>query len=103
MGFIPTTKHDSQFEIVMWDLYTKLSKELTTTKTSDTTVARFFLERLVAKFGVPSKPVINNGFQFVSKFFAAVYSTLRTNNITTTEYHSQIYSQAEHFIYTLTS
>lgn len=87
----------------MTDRYNKLSKAVQNTKTSATTVARIFLEHYAAKHGIPFKMLTDQGPQFVSKFFMAVYSALVVNHITATEFHPQTSGQEERSNSTLIS
>lgn len=80
--------------------YTKLTKAIPTTNTIPVTVAFIFLENWAANYFIPSNLLTENDLQFVSKFLAAVCSTLGLNNITTTEFHPQAKGLAERFIST---
>lgn len=62
-------------------------------KKSTTAVARIFLKHWVANYGTPFKLPTENGPQFVSKFFSAVFSTLGRNIFTITEYQQQTNGQ----------
>lgn len=79
--------------------YTKLSKAISTAKTSPTIVASIFLEHWMENYGNPSRLVTITGPQLVSKFFVAVCCALRVNSITTTEYHPETSGPAECFNY----
>lgn len=80
----------------MKNRHTKPINNIPTSKTNATTESQIFLYHWAAYFGILFKLLTEDGRQFISKFFVAVYSTLGATNITTTEYHSQTNGQAEH-------
>lgn len=87
----------------MADRYTKLTKAIPNSKTNATTIARIFLEKWVANYGILSKLLSDNGPKFAEKFFMEVCSTLGVDNIPITQYQRPTNSQAEHFHSTLIS
>lgn len=97
LGPLPKKKQLNQFAVVMTDLYTKFNNALSATNTNATTVDFIFLEHWVVNCCILSQLLTENGPQLVSKFFAAVCSTLGVNKITTTKYRPQNNGQAELF------
>lgn len=81
----------------MTDRYTKLTKDVPTSSTRATTIARIFIEHRVSNNGFSSKVLTNNGPLFSSKPFTSVCTTLGVNNLATAEYHPQTDSQEERF------
>lgn len=57
----------------------------------------------MVSYGIPSKPLVDDGAKFLSKYSAELCSTLGMNNFINTEYHSQTDSQMERFNSTLIS
>lgn len=79
--------------IVMTACFAKWTKAILNTKTNAAVVACVFFALCIVNYGNRYRLITGNGPQFVSKFFAAVYSRLGANKITTTEYDLQINGQ----------
>lgn len=95
------TKQGYQFVVVMTDCYLQLTKEISTSKTNDVTVACIFQEHCVANYGILSQTPTEHGPQFPSKLFVALCTSSRVNNVSITKYNSQINVWAEYFNSTL--
>lgn len=79
-------KESSQFEVVIKDRYSRLTKAKPTSMTNDTKISRIFLEHRAANYRIPFKLSSDNSPQFVSKLFVLVFKPLGVDNITTSKY-----------------
>lgn len=64
-----TTRSGNQWIVVMTNRFSKLAREITTTKTTATTVATIFLEHWVSNFGLPVKNPTGNGPHYTCNCF----------------------------------
>lgn len=87
LGPLRKTGNANKYIFVITDRHSNLAKA--TKKTMVTWIAKTFMEQSVASFGILSTVLTDNGPEFTSKLFAALYKDLGIENVTTTEYHSQ--------------
>lgn len=73
----------------MADRFSKLSKAISTTKTTSTSVGTIIFEHGVSNVDIPTKLLTDNGPLFTSTFFPDICTELDVERISTTEYHSQ--------------
>lgn len=85
----------NRFILVMTDRYLKLTWVIPVAKITARNVATVILENWVIYYEAPDFILTDNGKQFTSKFFAALYASLEAKLVTTTEYHLQINGQVE--------
>ncbi|CAN8062790.1 unnamed protein product [Agarophyton chilense] len=98
---LPNSSHGKRVVLVITDRFIKLTRALPVRKTTATDVATAFLSHCVYPYGTLLYLLMDNGSQFVSKFFSQVCATLGIKYVTTTAYHPQTNDQAERFKCTL--
>lgn len=75
-GSFPRTTPGSQFVIIITDRHSELTSAIPTPIISSTYVAHIFFNNRVISYGIPDIILLDNGQQFVKKFFIFHVSTL---------------------------
>lgn len=87
LGPLPRTKHENVFLIVVRDGYSKMTKDIPTSKTNATHVAIVLLYHWVFSIGIRKHFLTGNGPQFLSALFALLCGFLRLIHLKETVYH----------------
>lgn len=87
----------------MTDKYIILTKTVSRQKILSTAFARFIIEHWMSSLCLSSNLLTDNAPQSISEVFVAFRSTFMVQNVTSTEYHQQISSQAESYSPTIVS
>lgn len=64
-GLLPKTIAGTQFIVVIMDLYTKLTREIPSPKTTAPQAVSIFFDLWIVPYRIPALPLTNNGPQFV--------------------------------------
>lgn len=89
--------------VVITERYCKLTKVVTTMKTTATRTSNIFMEHWKAKFKIPSTVLTGISPQVTSNFFIAVCKELGVKMVATVYYHSQASGQVDRFSVTMIS
>ena len=89
VGPLPVSSSGNRFILTFQDDFSKYMTCAAMPDGEASTVARVFFDEVIAKFGVPSKLVTDNGSNFISKVFADTCKLLGIRKLTTTLYHPQ--------------
>lgn len=74
--WVSKEKSGKQLLVVITDRYSKMTKAIPTARKTFTAFAMIFVEHWISNFGILSTIPIDNGPQFTSKFFQAIYVEL---------------------------
>ena len=97
LGPLTKTKKGNRFLLVMSDRFSNLTHVVPLRRIDAYTVAVAFVEAWVFKYGPPKTFISDNGKQFATKFFQAVFSLLLISNIFTSTYHPQTNGRVERY------
>lgn len=98
---LPKTFQGIQCMSVITDRYYNLIKAKQTSETTASHVANLFLDLWIVPFGITTNFIIDNGPQFLRKFFQSVSRQVDIKHPTTTFYQPQTKAQAERFSTTI--
>lgn len=98
LGPLPKTKTGNKFTVVITGRFPKLTRVISTRKTTATDVALFFVEDWVVTYGILNPLLTDDGPQLVEKCFNAACTALSTELLTTTAYHPQKNGQIKRYI-----
>lgn len=87
--------------VVIMDNYTKISRDIPTSRRSSPHMAGVFVDRWFVPLVILEFVLADNGLQMVCRFFAMVCADLGVRHLTTTACYWQINSQAERFNHTI--
>lgn len=97
LGPVPNTNTGNLFVLVTTDWYTKLTKNVLLAKQTASITADAFLTNLVYKFGIPDYLLTENGYNFISKSFSRICSSLHIKQLYTSTFYPQTNGPAERF------
>lgn len=80
-GSLPRTLNEIQYVLVMTDRYSKPTEIIRTSMISSTHFANLFFESLKIYYGTPTYDLADNEVQFLSKFFAMLWTMWRSDTI----------------------
>lgn len=103
LGPLPKTKIVNQFVAILTDRYSKLTSFIPTAKMTSTKVAHIFFHDYVILYGIPNVILLENGPQFVSKFFKSLCTYLGVKKVTVTVFYLQTNRQVDRYNKTLVS
>ncbi|KAK3100248.1 hypothetical protein FSP39_016927 [Pinctada imbricata] len=98
---LPSTSAGNKYIFVVSDYYTKWTESFPMPNIESETVAKFIVEEVITRFGVPSIIHSDQGSQYKSKLFSDVCELLGIQKIHTTPYHPQSDGMVERFNKTL--
>ena len=89
LGPLPTTAHQNKYILVIGDYFTKWVEAFAMPDMLASTVARYFVDGFVCRYGVPLSLHTDQGPQFESRLMKSVCSLLDITKTRTTAYHPQ--------------
>ena len=101
VGPLPVTVQGHQYILVMSAHFTKWVEAVPLANQKAKTVARAFVENIVARHGVPVKLLTDQGSNFESELMKEVSRILGAHKLQTSAYHPQTNGQVEQFNRTL--
>ena len=101
VGPLPVTAQGHQYILVMSDHFTKWIEAVPLANQKAETVARAFVENVVARHGVPVKLLTDQGSNFELELMKEVFRILGVHKLQTSAYHPQTDGQVERFNRTL--
>ncbi len=99
LGPLPVTAQGHQYVLLMSDHFIKWVEAVPLA--NQKTVARAFVENVVARHGVPVKLFTDQGRNFESELMKEVFRLLGVHKLRTSAYHPQTDGQVERFNRTL--
>ena len=101
---LPKTKQGNKYAIVFMDYLTKWPKVYAAADQTAPTIAKFLVEELISRHGVPSELLSDRGPAFLSKLLFAVCECMGVKKVNTSayHYHPQSHGLVERFNHTLT-
>ena len=97
VGPLPVTAQGHQYILVMGDHFTKWVEAVPLANQTAETVARAFVENVVARHGVPVKLLTDQRSNFESELMKEVFRILGVHKLRTSAYHPQTDGQVERF------
>ena len=101
VGPLPVTARNNQYILVMSDNFTKWVEAIPMPNQRADTVARAFVEEVLALHGVPNKIQTDQGPNFESDLMRNVLQLFGVQKLRTSPYHPQTDGQIERFNRTL--
>ena len=101
MGPLPTTARQNKYILVIGDYFTKWVEAFAMPDMLAATVARYFVDGFVCRYGVPLSLHTDQGPQFESRLMKDVCNLLDITKTRTTPYHPQSDGMIERFNRTL--
>jgi hypothetical protein len=101
IGPLPHTKRGNQYILVFTEYLTKWVEAFPTTNCKAETVAKFFVEDVVARYEAPMKIISDRGTHFHNKLILETCRLLGISQSLTTAYHPQTDGLTERFNQTL--
>lgn len=101
LGPLPTTARNNSYILVIGDYFTKWVEAFPMPDMTAATVARYFVDGFVCRYGVPLQLHTDQGPQFESQLMKAVCLLLDITKTRTTAYHPQSDGMIERFNRTL--
>lgn len=101
VGPIPESNSGNRFMITFQDELTKYAECIATPNITAYTVAKFFVERIICRYGIPNVLLTDLGSNFTSEMFDSVCKMLKIEHINSTAYHPQTMGQIERYHRTL--
>ena len=101
VGPLPVTAQGHQYILVMSDHFTKWVEAVPLANQNTETLARAFVENVVARHGVPVKLLTDQGSNLESELIKEVFRILDVHKLRTSAYHPQTDGQVERFNRTL--
>eukprot|EP00253_Pinus_taeda_P032887 PITA_32887 len=89
----PTSARGHGYIIVVVDYFTKWAEVMPTLNNSGETIALFFFNHVVSKFGIPQAIVIDHGLHFRNHMMVELASKLGLSHDSSTLYHPQANGQ----------
>lgn len=97
LGPLPRATNRNQRVMVITDRYSKLTRAIPTWRTTATHAANVFFDHCVISHDISTFLLIDNGPQFVRKFFATICTYLGVKHLTTMAYHPKTNGQVEQY------
>lgn len=97
VGPYPETVQSNQYILVTKNRYSKLTRALSTLKTTAIHVANVYMVHWLVSYGIQTYLLTDNQTRFVIKFIATVCTLLRVKHLTTTAYHPQTNAKVDRF------
>lgn len=72
LGALPNMTNENQFVELMTFLYSTLTSEVPTSKTTAKHITSIFYEMWIVPFSIPDYLLTDNGTQFMSRFFETI-------------------------------
>lgn len=94
LGPLPRIADGNQYNAVITNRFSKLTRAIPTSAISWTLLANVFFENWIISFRIPSYLLTINGPQFVTTFFPSIRSYLGITHSTFTVYNPQTNGQA---------
>ena len=101
MGPLPTTARQNKYILVIGDYFTKWVEAFAMPDMLASTVARYFVDGFVCRYGVPLSLHTDQGPQFESRLMKSVCRLLDITKTRTTAYHPQSDGMIERYNRTL--
>lgn len=102
VGPVPRSASGNKYILVCTDYLSKYAITQATPNCTAETAARFLVEHVILRYGVPKQLLTDRGTHFMSQVFKAVSSRCGAQHITATAYHPQCNGLTERFNGTLT-
>ena len=99
----PKSREGNQYAVVFMDYLTKWPEAFAVPDQSTATIARFLVEQVVSRHGVPAEILSDRGRAFLSGLMKEVEALLVFYKVNTSAYHPQTDGLVERFNRTLTS
>ena len=100
---LPQSFDGNKYAIVFMDYLTKWPEVFATSNQTAETIARLFVEHIVARHGVPERLLSDRGQNFLSRLVTEVCQLLGSSKVNTSGYHPQCDGLVEKFNSTLVS
>ena len=89
VGPLITTRRGRKYILAVQDAYSKWMEFIPVNNMRAATIAKAFMEEIVAKYGPPTKILTDRGSQFLSAVFGRMCAFLGVRSVTTTAYRPQ--------------
>ena len=103
LGPLPLTRNQNKYIVVFADYFTKWPECFAVPDQKATTIARLFVENIIATHGCPECLLSDRGRNFTSELLKEVCRLTNTEKVFTTSFHPQTDGQVERFNKTLTT
>ncbi|MCP4243484.1 MAG: DDE-type integrase/transposase/recombinase, partial [bacterium] len=100
-GPLTESARGNRYLLVFSEYFTRYADAWPLKETSAETIARVFVDQVVARYGLPTRLLTDNGSNFVARFMATVCRLLKVKRVFTTTYHPQTDGVVERFNGTL--
>jgi len=101
IGPVPQSSNGNKYIIVCTDYLSRYAITQATRNCTAETAAKFLVNNVILKYGVPKQLLTDQGTHFMSNVFNAIASRCGVNHITATTYHPQCNGLTERFNATL--
>ena len=101
LGPLPITSRGNQYVLVMSDHFSKWVEAVPLPNQRAETVARAFVDEVIARHGVPTKLITDQGRNFEADLMKKVFEILGVKKLRTSPYHPQTDGQVERLNRTL--
>lgn len=95
VGPLPVTTSGHRYLLTFMDYLTRYCEAIPIPNQTAETVAREFVQKIITRYGVPSKLLTDQGRNFVSALFKGVCTLLGVQKLQTTPYHPQCNGMVE--------
>lgn len=97
VGPLPVSKNGNRYVIVLTDTLSKFTFAKPVRDCTSTTAAKFLVEEVILKYGVPKELITDNGTHFTSSLFETLLQIMGCCHIKITPYHAQANGQCERY------
>ena len=97
VGPIPVSKNGNEYVIVVTDILSKFTFAKAVRDCSSKTAAKFLVEDIILKYGVPKEIITDNGKHFTSALFENLLQIMGCCHIRISPYHAQANGQCERY------
>ncbi|CAF1243658.1 unnamed protein product [Adineta steineri] len=101
VGPVPQSANGNKYILVCTDYLSRYAITQATVNCTAETAAKFLVEQIILRYGVPKQLLTDQGTHFMSNVFNAIASRCGVNHITATTYHPQCNGLTERFNATL--
>lgn len=101
VGPVPESTNGHKYILVCTDYLSRFAITQATRNCTADTAAKFLVEQVILRLGVPKQLLTDRGSHFMSRVFEAIAARCGTHHITTTSYHPQCNGLTERFNATL--
>ena len=98
---MPMSQNGNRYALVFVDYLSKWPEVFAVPDQTATTAAKYFVEKIVARHGVPHELISDQGSAFVSDLMLEICKLLGTKKINTAAHHQQADGLCERFNHTL--